>query len=435
MTVSPALEVRPDEAFPVNRGQMCIKGFTSADLLDHPERVTTPLLRGRRRAPRAGQLGGGARLRRRAAAGDPRRARPRGAGGVRQRRAHQREGLPARQVRAPRAAHAEHRLQRPLLHGLGGGRPEPGLRHRSRAAVSGQRHRARPKTLLLWGSNVAETMPPIMQWVSAQRAEGHAHRRRSAPHGDRARGRRCTCSSRRGPTSRWPTGSCTWRSRTASSTRPTSRRATVGFEAARAGGAGGPPGARRARDRGIRSTSSGARSTCWPRRESAMLLSGRGPEQQSKGVDTVVAFTNLMLALGKVGKPSSGYGCLTGQGNGQGRARARAEGRPAPRLSADRKPRRPRGGGARLGRRPGRAARQGEERLRAARRARPRGRHPRAAGVRVERGGRLAERAPHRKAAGVARSAGGLRRVRQRDRARRARRSCRSPSGRRRTAR
>jgi assimilatory nitrate reductase catalytic subunit len=51
---------------------------------------------------------------------------------------------------------------------------------------------------------------------------------------------------------------------------------------------------------------------------SAMLLSGRGPEQQSKGTDTVLAFTNLMLALGKVGQPYSGYGCLTGQGNGQG---------------------------------------------------------------------------------------------------------------------
>ncbi|HXS16136.1 MAG TPA: molybdopterin dinucleotide binding domain-containing protein, partial [Polyangiaceae bacterium] len=52
--------------------------------------------------------------------------------------------------------------------------------------------------------------------------------------------------------------------------------------------------------------------------ESSMILSGRGPEQQSKGADTVLTFTNLMLALGKVGKPYSGYGCLTGQGNGQG---------------------------------------------------------------------------------------------------------------------
>lgn len=50
----------------------------------------------------------------------------------------------------------------------------------------------------------------------------------------------------------------------------------------------------------------------------SMLLTGRGPEQQSKGVDTVLAFINLMLALGQVGKVGAGYGCLTGQGNGQG---------------------------------------------------------------------------------------------------------------------
>ena len=50
----------------------------------------------------------------------------------------------------------------------------------------------------------------------------------------------------------------------------------------------------------------------------AMLLSGRGPEQQVKGTDSVGAFINLMLALGKVGREASGYGCITGQGNGQG---------------------------------------------------------------------------------------------------------------------
>src|SRR5262245_35533506 len=51
MTMSRAsagdIEVRADPDFPVNRGQMCIKGFNSAALLDHPGRVTTPLLRGR----------------------------------------------------------------------------------------------------------------------------------------------------------------------------------------------------------------------------------------------------------------------------------------------------------------------------------------------------------------------------------------------------
>ncbi|MGW7051244.1 molybdopterin oxidoreductase family protein [Streptomyces sp. NPDC054887] len=49
-----------------------------------------------------------------------------------------------------------------------------------------------------------------------------------------------------------------------------------------------------------------------------MVLTARGPEQQSKGTDTVGAWINLCLATGHAGRPNSGYGCLTGQGNGQG---------------------------------------------------------------------------------------------------------------------
>ncbi|MGW5469778.1 molybdopterin oxidoreductase family protein [Streptomyces chartreusis] len=52
--------------------------------------------------------------------------------------------------------------------------------------------------------------------------------------------------------------------------------------------------------------------------EHAMVLTARGPEQQSKGTDTVGAWINLCLATGRAGRPLSGYGCLTGQGNGQG---------------------------------------------------------------------------------------------------------------------
>ncbi len=52
--------------------------------------------------------------------------------------------------------------------------------------------------------------------------------------------------------------------------------------------------------------------------ESAMVLTARGPEQQAKGTDTVSAWINLALATGRPGRPLSGYGCLTGQGNGQG---------------------------------------------------------------------------------------------------------------------
>ncbi|MFE7313435.1 molybdopterin oxidoreductase family protein [Streptomyces sp. NPDC057555] len=54
------------------------------------------------------------------------------------------------------------------------------------------------------------------------------------------------------------------------------------------------------------------------RARTGMVLTARGPEQQSKGTDTVGAWINLCLATGKAGRPHSGYGCLTGQGNGQG---------------------------------------------------------------------------------------------------------------------
>ncbi|MBB0245310.1 molybdopterin-dependent oxidoreductase [Streptomyces alkaliphilus] len=52
--------------------------------------------------------------------------------------------------------------------------------------------------------------------------------------------------------------------------------------------------------------------------EHAMVLTARGPEQQAKGTETVGAWINLALATGRPGRPLSGYGCLTGQGNGQG---------------------------------------------------------------------------------------------------------------------
>ncbi|MFL6142345.1 MAG: molybdopterin oxidoreductase family protein [Labedaea sp.] len=50
----------------------------------------------------------------------------------------------------------------------------------------------------------------------------------------------------------------------------------------------------------------------------AYLLTGRGTEQHADGADTVNAWINLALAFGLPGRPGSGYGCLTGQGNGQG---------------------------------------------------------------------------------------------------------------------
>ncbi|MGB3443998.1 MAG: molybdopterin oxidoreductase family protein [Actinophytocola sp.] len=50
----------------------------------------------------------------------------------------------------------------------------------------------------------------------------------------------------------------------------------------------------------------------------AYVLTARGTEQHARGTDMVSAWINLALALGLPGKPGSGFGCLTGQGNGQG---------------------------------------------------------------------------------------------------------------------
>jgi len=48
------------------------------------------------------------------------------------------------------------------------------------------------------------------------------------------------------------------------------------------------------------------------------ILTGRGVEQHVDGTDTATAAINLALVLGLVGTNHSGYGTLTGQGNGQG---------------------------------------------------------------------------------------------------------------------
>ncbi|SHK91048.1 assimilatory nitrate reductase catalytic subunit [Pseudonocardia thermophila] len=48
------------------------------------------------------------------------------------------------------------------------------------------------------------------------------------------------------------------------------------------------------------------------------VLTGRGAEQHAHGVDTVTAWINVALVLGLPGRPGSGFGTITGQGNGQG---------------------------------------------------------------------------------------------------------------------
>ncbi|MGO4188116.1 molybdopterin oxidoreductase family protein [Pseudarthrobacter sp. TAF60_1] len=54
------------------------------------------------------------------------------------------------------------------------------------------------------------------------------------------------------------------------------------------------------------------------RKGGSYILTGRGVEQHVDGTDTATAAINLSLLLGLPGSRRSGYGTLTGQGNGQG---------------------------------------------------------------------------------------------------------------------
>jgi assimilatory nitrate reductase catalytic subunit len=56
----------------------------------------------------------------------------------------------------------------------------------------------------------------------------------------------------------------------------------------------------------------------WGPAETSMMLHARGIEHHSKGVENCLSYINLVLASGRIGKPGSGYGTITGQGNGQG---------------------------------------------------------------------------------------------------------------------
>ncbi len=56
----------------------------------------------------------------------------------------------------------------------------------------------------------------------------------------------------------------------------------------------------------------------WGQAKTSFLGHARGIEHQTHGSNNVMAYINLVLASGRIGRPGCGYGTLTGQGNGQG---------------------------------------------------------------------------------------------------------------------
>jgi assimilatory nitrate reductase catalytic subunit len=309
------VEVLPRD-FPTNRGGLCQKGWTAAELLDHPDRLTTPLLRDRpddalRPATWDEALDRVVTGIRTVQDGPGRDAvAVFGGGGLTNEKAYAlgrfaRVALRTRMIDyngrwcMSSAAAAGLRAL-----GVDRGLPFP-LTDLGRA-----------DTLLLVGANPAETMPPLLRHLTDQRARG---------------GRlivvdpRVTATARQADLHLQPLPGTDLAVANALLhialteglvDRDYVAARTTGFDDVRRTVAGyWPAEVERLSGVPVADLEATARALAGGR---AIILTARGAEQHAKGVDTVTAFINLALALGLPGRPGSGYGCLTGQGNGQG---------------------------------------------------------------------------------------------------------------------
>ncbi|WP_026537720.1 molybdopterin oxidoreductase family protein [Arthrobacter sp. 9MFCol3.1] len=320
-TSAPLLTVAGRD-FPTNRGGLCRKGWTSASLLDHPGRVTEPLLKG--------------------------------ADGVHHPVSWD-EAL-TRIVSAVKRARLEHGADAVGVFGGGGLTNEKayqlgkfarlalgtsridynGRFCMSSAAAAGMRafglDRGLPfpladldtaSTILMLGSNVAETMPPFVQHLQGARDAGGlivVDPRRSATAAFTSDGGGLHLQPLPGTDLALLLGiSHAVIHEGLADARYIADR-TTGYDAALRSVAsfwpervqsitGVPAGL-------IRETA--RRLADGARKGGSYILTGRGVEQHVDGTDTATAAINLALLLGLPGSASSGYGTLTGQGNGQG---------------------------------------------------------------------------------------------------------------------
>jgi len=305
-----------DPAFPVNVGLLCVKGYTAGATLNHPERVTAPLVRNAQGTLEPRPWDDALDL-------VARRLRE-----VQDRHGRSAVGVYGSGALTNEKAYLLGKLARVAL-----GTPHVDYNGRfcmSSAAAASLRafgldrglpfpleDVARTDVLLLAGANPAETLPPMMRLLDAQRARG---------------GRLVVIDPRRSPTA----DAATLHLQLAPGTdaalangilhvlvrdglidREYVESRTEGFGEVRALVAAYWP-ERVERITGVPEAQIVEAARLLGRAPAAMVLTGRGPEQQTQGVNNVLAYIDVALALGLVGRPFSGYGCLTGQGNGQG---------------------------------------------------------------------------------------------------------------------
>lgn len=309
-----ALEVQPRD-FPTNNGGLCRKGWTSTDLLAHPERLLSPLVRRNGVLQNASWDEALSFIANAIIAIQEKSGKDKigvfGGGGLTNEKAYLLGKFARVALQTP---HIDYNGRYCMSSAAGAGIKAFGI---DRGLPFPLEDIPRAETILLVGSNIAETMPPIMQWFEKQRENG-GHLivvdPRSTP---TAKAASLFLQIVPGTDLALANGLLHIAIRDKLIDENFIQSRTTGWEEVKRTVASYWP------DRvesmtGIAAEKLEEAAHLLGEAKTAMVLTARGPEQQSKGVDTVLGFINLALALGKAGKPFCGYGCLTGQGNGQG---------------------------------------------------------------------------------------------------------------------
>ncbi len=311
------VHLAPQEDFPTNRGGLCSKGWNAAELLDHPERLTEPLVRDRRDAPLEPTTWDDALDRvTQAISRSQQNYGPDGVGcfgggGLTNEKAYQlgkfaRVALGTSQIDyngrfcMSSAAAATNRA-----FGIDRGLPFP-LADIAAADV-----------ILLVGANPADTMPPAMQWFDEGRSRGATHITIDPRRSSTARGSKLHLQPVPGTDLALANGLLHLAIRHGDIDTAYIADRTSGFEQVRRAVRSYWPD-RVERITGVPVAQLDEAARLLGEASTAMVLTARGAEQHSNGTDTVLAFINLALALGLPGRPGSGFATLTGQGNGQG---------------------------------------------------------------------------------------------------------------------
>ena len=93
---------------------------------------------------------------------------------------------------------------------------------------------------------------------------------------------------------------------------------TVGFDAGRRVRAASGRRAKTAEVTGIAEQAIRQAAEWWGTAKTSFLMHARGIEQHSQRRAELLGAINIVLAIGRIGRPDCGYATITGQGNGQG---------------------------------------------------------------------------------------------------------------------